>query len=40
MTLPIAQPTAPKVGDKIYSSTGGVITYTTTGLIHTMSKSR
>ena len=40
MTFPIAQPTAPKQGDKIRSSTGGVITYTKTGLIHTMSKNR
>jgi len=35
-----AQAPMPKEGDKIRSSTGGVITYTKTGLIHTMSKNR
>lgn len=30
----------PKPGDQVRSSTGGVITYTKTGLIHTMSKNR
>ena len=34
MTTPI------KPGTKIPSSTGGVITYTKTGLIHSMSKNR
>ena len=39
MTYPILTP-MPKEGDKVRSSTGGVITYTKTGLIHTMSKNR
>jgi hypothetical protein len=37
MTQPV---TTPKVGDRVPSSTGGIITYTKTGLIHTMSKNR
>lgn len=37
MTQPV---TTPKEGDKVRSSTGGIITYTKTGLIHTMSKNR
>jgi hypothetical protein len=36
----MTQPVTPKVGDKVRSSTGGTITYTKTGLIHTMSKNR
>jgi hypothetical protein len=36
----MTQPATPKVGDKVTSSTGGTITYTKTGLIHTMSKNR
>jgi hypothetical protein len=37
MTQPVV---TPKEGDKVRSSTGGIITYTKTGLIHTMSKNR
>lgn len=36
----MTQPATPKVGDRVPSSTGGIITYTKTGLIHTMSKHR
>jgi hypothetical protein len=36
----MTQPVTPKAGDKVRSSTGGTITYTKTGLIHTMSKNR
>jgi hypothetical protein len=36
----MTQPATPKVGDRVPSSTGGVIIYTKTGLIHTMSKNR
>jgi hypothetical protein len=36
----MTKPVTPKEGTKVRSSTGGTITYTKTGLIHTMSKNR